>query len=261
MLLERYSISALETFSKCPLQFKLKYIERVRTPTGVEAFMGSCVHKTLEKAHPALESEGRVDDGTLHEAYESAWNQGLGKQEVVIVREDKDLDHYFQTGLRGARWYIANYEDAGPTVFAELALEFKLDGVPFIAIPDRVTNPSKGRYVIHDYKTSGSAPSVSKIRDDRQLPVYQHALQGSVDDAQDINLVWHYVCLGQRYRANRSKDEVGDVLQSLVSDVKRIEMADGFPPRSSPLCKWCFYWERCPAMGFKQRAIIDGHIF
>lgn len=261
MLVERYSISALETFSKCPLQFKLKYIERVRTPTGVEAFMGRCVHKALEEVHPALESEGRVGDDVLREAYESAWHSGMGKEDIVIIREERDLDSYFHAGLKGARWYAANYEPAGPTVFAEKRIEFDIEDVPFVTVPDRVTRSGDGRYVIHDYKTSASPPSGSHMRDDRQLPIYQHAVQRSIDDAKEVSLIWHYVCIGQRYRGSRSSDQIEAVLGSIVSDVRRIEAASDFPPRSTPLCRWCFYWDRCPAMGFKQRTIIDGHIF
>jgi RecB family exonuclease len=260
MLVERYSISALDTFRKCPLQFKLKYIERVRVPTGIEAFMGSCVHKALEMTHPQLESEGEVDAKVLKEAYESAWHAGIGKEEIVIVRDDRDLEWYFETGLKGARWYVENYEHAGPTVFAELALEFKIDGIPFITVPDRVTNPGQGKFVIHDYKTSASTPSGPHFKSDRQLPLYQHALQLSVDGVEDVELVWHYVCLGQRYKATKTKDEVQAVLGSIMRDVREIEATDEFVPKTSPLCRWCFYWERCSAKRFKQRAIIDGHV-
>lgn len=49
-----YSNSKLATYENCPQQYKLKYIEPVKLPEGgewIEAFLGSRVHKTLEKLH------------------------------------------------------------------------------------------------------------------------------------------------------------------------------------------------------------------
>ena len=52
-----YSHSKLATYENCPQQYKLKYIDRIELPEageGIEAFLGSRVHETLEKLHKEL---------------------------------------------------------------------------------------------------------------------------------------------------------------------------------------------------------------
>jgi len=50
-----YSHSQLSTYETCPHQYRLAYIEKIKTETeGIEAFMGSRVHDTLEKLYRDL---------------------------------------------------------------------------------------------------------------------------------------------------------------------------------------------------------------
>ena len=48
-----YSHSKIGCFENCPLQFKFRYIDRIKKEKeeGIEAFMGSRVHDTLEKLY------------------------------------------------------------------------------------------------------------------------------------------------------------------------------------------------------------------
>lgn len=52
-----YSNSKLSTYENCPQQYKLRYIDRIELPEGgegIEAFLGSRVHETLDKLHKEL---------------------------------------------------------------------------------------------------------------------------------------------------------------------------------------------------------------
>jgi len=48
--MKQFSHSKLQTYERCPLQYKLQYLIKLKTEseTTVEAFMGSRVHDTLE---------------------------------------------------------------------------------------------------------------------------------------------------------------------------------------------------------------------
>ena len=53
-----YSHSRLSTFEKCRLQYKYRYIDRIRRDVqGIEAFMGNRVHEALEKLYKDLMME------------------------------------------------------------------------------------------------------------------------------------------------------------------------------------------------------------
>ena len=47
--MKSFSYSSLETYKKCPAQFKIRYIDTVRKPDeSIEAFMGKRIHSALE---------------------------------------------------------------------------------------------------------------------------------------------------------------------------------------------------------------------
>ena len=48
-MIERFSYSSLESYKKCPTQFKLRYLDKIRNKDeGIEAFVGNRVHESLE---------------------------------------------------------------------------------------------------------------------------------------------------------------------------------------------------------------------
>ena len=52
-----YSNSRLGTYENCPQQYKLNYLDKIKLPEeqeGIEAFLGSRVHETLQKLYQDL---------------------------------------------------------------------------------------------------------------------------------------------------------------------------------------------------------------
>ena len=48
-MIERFSYSSLESFKKCPAQFKFRYIKKIiKSHEGIESFVGKRVHEALE---------------------------------------------------------------------------------------------------------------------------------------------------------------------------------------------------------------------
>ena len=48
MIFEYFSYSSLQSFKKCPAQFKYRYIDKIyKKDEGIEAFMGKRVHEVL----------------------------------------------------------------------------------------------------------------------------------------------------------------------------------------------------------------------
>ena len=49
MILEYFSYSGIQSFKKCPAQFKYRYIDKIyKKDEGIEAFMGKRVHESIE---------------------------------------------------------------------------------------------------------------------------------------------------------------------------------------------------------------------
>ena len=58
--MNRFSHSSLETYKKCPAQFKIRYIDNIRKPDeSIEAFMGKRVHEALEYLYNEV-LDGRI---------------------------------------------------------------------------------------------------------------------------------------------------------------------------------------------------------
>ena len=265
MRVKNYSVSALNSFRSCPLQFYLSYVERIRTPSSAEAFVGNTVHSTVHSMNTDL-AGGRVPNllemlSRFHKSWDDRWET----ESVVIFRDGVQQDSYRSTGERCVKFYHAHHRDLmmGETVVAEERIYTKLgpDAIPFVVVPDRISRVVElgvpGEYVVHDYKTKAKPPSGYDLRNDRQLPLYETALREKWPDARRVKLAWHYLALEQSYEVTRERVEREAVIKSLLDDVAAAEAATEFPPRPSPLCHWCMYWEKCPAQKFRKREVVD----
>ena len=104
-----YSYSRLGAYENCPLQYKLHYIDKITTKEeGVEAFMGSRVHETLEKLYKELIHSKMNTVEELVEFYNEQWDKEW-HDEVKITKEGRIATDYKKTGDRAIREYYARY--------------------------------------------------------------------------------------------------------------------------------------------------------
>ena len=60
-MIERFSYSSLETYKKCPAQFRFRYIDKIyKDDQGIEAFMGICVHEALEYLYEEVMESSKI---------------------------------------------------------------------------------------------------------------------------------------------------------------------------------------------------------
>jgi putative RecB family exonuclease len=111
---------------------------------------------------------------------------------------------------------------------------------------DRLVSVGSGRYEIHDYKTSGRLPSQRDLDADRQLALYQLAVEEMWPDAKEVELVWHYLAFGKELRSRRTPNALERLKSSTIAVIDRIEADVEFKPIKSSLCHWCAYQNICP---------------
>lgn len=248
-----YSHSQLETFENCPLKYRLQYLERIKAGRrSIEAFMGSVVHATLEKLYRDLRMSRLPSPEEVSRYYLEQWDTAFG-DDVFIVRSEYRAEDYRETGLRCVQGYYTRYYpfSGGVPIWLEKAVRIPLydaDGreIDFTGVLDRLDGLEEGRYEIHDYKTSQSLPDRESLEKDRQLSLYQLAVEKAFPDARDVELVWHYLVFGRELRLKRERRELEEVAAAAVEVVRRIESSRDFPPRESELCEWCEMQEHCP---------------
>ncbi len=246
-----YSHSRLSTYEKCRLQYRYRYIDRIRRDIqGIEAFMGNRVHEVLERLYRDLQMERTPSLEELVALYHRNWEK-LYSDKIRIVKTEYTADHYRKVGERCVSDFYRTYHPFrdGVTLGLEEKIGIPLDDAGRYRLEgyvDRIVRVEPGLYEIHDYKTGNSLPSAEDLLNDRQLPLYQMGVQRRFPDARDVRLVWHYLAFNQELRSARSPDALESLRTRTVDLIRRIEETREFPPTESALCRWCEYQDICP---------------
>jgi hypothetical protein len=111
---------------------------------------------------------------------------------------------------------------------------------------DRLEKTKDETLEIHDYKASGYLPTQDKLDEDRQLALYQIAVEEAFPGFEGIELVWHYVLFDTELRSKRTKEQLEELKAEYRALIDEVEAAEDYPPKESALCDWCGYWEYCP---------------
>ena len=249
----KYSHSQLETYESCPYKFKLQYIERVRSGRkGIEAFMGTLVHATLEKLYRDLRMSRCPELDELTRYYHELWDSSYGDH-IFVVRDEYEPDDYRETGLRCVSHYYRRYHPfrGGVPVWLEKRVDIPIrdasgESIAFTGVVDRLDSYEGDRYEIHDYKTSATLPTSQDLEKDRQLSLYQLAVEAAFPDAKDVELVWHYLVFDRELRLRRERSDLERITRETADLARRIDAESDFSPRESQLCEWCEVQEFCP---------------
>ncbi len=250
-LMKQFSHSKLQVYERCPLQYKYKYLDRLKPAeesTTIEAFMGGLVHDTMEFLYKGIIKTKITTLEKLLEFYEQNWKKDW-EDTIAINNKEFSKEHYFELGKK----CIANYyrkfypfnQDQTLGVEKEISLnwnKYKITG--FI---DRLARDKKGHYSVHDYKT-GAIMDQEYADKDRQLALYSMAVKQKFHEAKKVSLVWHYVAFGEDVFSERTDKQLAELKEEilqLIAEINLAERKNDFPAKETK-CDWCGFWEHCP---------------
>jgi putative RecB family exonuclease len=246
-----YSHSQLSTYETCPHQYRLAYIEKIKTETeGIEAFMGSRVHDTLEKLYRDLKVTKLNTLEELHNFYHQSWEKNWNDM-VQIIRKEYSPEDYRRLGEKCITDYYKRYYpfDQGRTLGLEENIYFPLEeekGYWIRGFIDRLTLLDNSVLEIHDYKTSNRLPTQEEVNSDRQLAFYQMGVEGKWKDIREVRLIWHYLSFDTEIQSSRTPEELHQLRQETLKLIQKIETDRYLIPKEGPLCAWCDYQGLCP---------------
>jgi len=246
-----YSHSQLSTYETCPHQYRLAYIEKIKTETeGIEAFMGSRVHDALEKLYRDLKVTKLNTLEELLSFYHQSWEKNWNEM-VQIIRKEYSAEDYLRLGEKCIADYYKRYYpfDQGRTLGLEENIYFPLEeekGYWIRGFIDRLTLVDHSILEIHDYKTSNRLPTQGGVNSDRQLAFYQMGVEGKWKDIREVRLIWHYLSFDTEIQSSRSREELHRLRQETLELIQKIETDRHFIPKEGPLCNWCDYQGLCP---------------
>jgi len=246
-----YSHSQLSTYETCPQQYRLAYIEKIKTETeGIEAFMGSRVHDALEKLYRDLKvTKLNTLEEILH-FYHQSWEKNWNDR-VQIIRKGYSAEDYRRLGEKCISDYYKRYYpfEEGRTLGLEESIYFPLEeerGYWIRGFIDRLTLVDNSVLEIHDYKTSNRLPSQEDVKADRQLAFYQMGVGGKWQDIREVRLIWHYLTFDTEIHSSRTPEQLHQLREGTLDLIRRIESDKKFFPKEGPLCDWCDYQGFCP---------------
>ena len=276
-MIERFSYSSLESFKKCPAQFKFRYIDKIiKLHEGIESFVGKRVHEALEFLYnEKLSGRLTLYDGVI-DKYHQNWKENWHDKIVIVrkevnnhgynwvgslagpwkvAREKKIVKEFFRLGERCIAGYYRKFTPFDQSVIGtEVEFNFALDeSNDYImkGIADRIDSDGNGNFEIHDYKTGKRMMSQLDADKDGQLATYQIALTKKYDNIESVTLKWHYLQHNKIISSRRTDDQLKKLIERIKFKIDQIrgyiDKNNEFEPNESILCNWCYYWEECPA--------------
>ena len=250
-----YSHSRLSSFENCPKAFHYRYVLKIPSEKeGVEAFMGKRVHSVLERLYTHVGRGHLPSLEAVVERYHTDWEAEFRPEEIRIARKGTPASLYRNSGESCLRNFYARHApfNRSETLGLEEKILFDLDpdgGHKIQGFIDRISRTPDGTIEVEDYKTGKRVPSQRVLDNDRQLALYEIGVREKHGPDVEIRLVWHYVQSDRTQVSRRTPDQLERLREATLALIERIEAEEEFSPRTSPLCQWCDYLERCPAQG------------
>jgi putative RecB family exonuclease len=217
---------------------------------SIEAFVGSRVHEALELLYKDLKVSKLNTLEDLIKFYSSTWEKSWHK-DVKIIKKNYSKENYFDLGSDCITKFYNRYQpfNQANTLGTELGFTLTLDednDYKLTGFIDRIDQRLDGTYEIHDYKTSGFLPEQLSLDEDRQLALYQIAIKEKFNDADNVELIWHYLAFDKEFKSARSDDQLDELRTQIIELIQKIEATSEFAPKESALCEWCEFQDLCP---------------
>ncbi len=266
LLLMRLSYTALDTYKHCPLKFKFREIDRIKTPKTKEAFFGSLIHDVLKYFHNPSQLVPPTEEEIL-QYFSQKWDPTLfdDPQEEAIA---------FSQGVKILKNY---YTQNSPLEFTIVDLETRFEA-PILdkneahiitGIIDRIDKLPDGTFEVIDYKTSKKMPGQKHIDNNLQLAVYHlgitHRWPSILEQKKPVKLSLYYLQHGEKLSTTRTPEYIEETKEKIlltIDQIKNSAAAQKFEPQPGPLCDWCQYQRYCPLFKhkFKEKTATDEEI-
>lgn len=250
------SPSSIDLYEQCPRRFEEEKIKGMFSHPGVEAMLGTFVHRILELLMQKPPEERTLD--VAKECARLAWPETESHGSFKNLR----LDENAKLRFRWDAWKsIENYFEMEPpagveVVATERNVKATLNGVPIRGIIDRLDRED-GRLVVSDYK-NGKLPNAKydKGAKANQLNYYAglvQELEGELPAKGRLIFTAHSTVIPVEFTEesvqivlNKAKEIWDEVHANFAATDYSAPGQSAFPPKPSMLCAWCPVMMQCP---------------
>jgi DNA helicase-2/ATP-dependent DNA helicase PcrA len=242
------SANAVESYSTCPMKFKLQQDWQVPGEIAAALQFGNAIHTVLRSYYsPKGGSEPMSADDVIA-AFKA-------KFDAAAVEDPTQRKLYLERGIQELRALL----DAQPcgsveVISAEESFKFPLNGREVRGRIDRLDRIEGNRVRVVDYKTG--APKTQEYADGSlQLSIYSMAAAKMGFEPAElvfINLQDNDSVVTRRtpVQLERAERKIQDAADGMA--------AGRFDPKPGPHCRWCNYARLCPATEQQVHVPING---
>ena len=185
------SPSRLNLWLRCPLAFRLRYIDGIRSPTSPAMFLGTIVHSGLEllNRHRQLCVELSPEDVATRML--AGWDEAVASEPMGF----KSLQDEGTLKKQAVDLVAAYMEHVADTLETPLAVETRMEGplvdpetgedlgIPLMGIVDLIAGNCEGPLVV-DFKTSARSSPPHEITHEIQLSSYAYLFRQATGEEE-----------------------------------------------------------------------------
>ena len=248
----KFSFSQLESYSKCPWQYRYAFILKVPAPEKASLSFGRSLHNTLYQfMYPLLElnqAQGNLFAKTKERKEEVSKQINLDR--LIDLYNDywqsggyetkKEKEDYYKKG-KEALIHFYNHleaESMPQPIMLEKSFVLKVGQDSIKGAIDRVDRLDDGTVEVIDYKT-GRVKDKLDAKDKRQLMIYQLALE-NVLNLKVSKLSYYFLDKeGHKLSFTATDKQLEKLENDLQAEIKQIKSLDFRPTPSARVCSYC----------------------
>ncbi len=247
MRIDHLSVSQINTYLRCPMQYYFRYCEGIISPPSAALTLGLSFHvaTAFNYSHKLVEhSDADVDD--VCDVFSTEYDE---RKHETVFAPDENPGRIKDNGVRALRFYHQQVAPRVEPAGVEEEFRVKLKGRDYELV-GRIDVIDKANKVI---ETKTTSRSVSKPRDEHTLQATAYVAAAlATGRAGAGDAVIDYAVVRSRPTVASFAIKVGPervrYLLNLIARVTRaIESEVWIPQRNSFLCseRYCGYWEMC----------------
>jgi DNA helicase-2/ATP-dependent DNA helicase PcrA len=234
----KLSATGVESYERCPLQFKIKKDWNLPEEPSAAMQYGGAMHKVLKDYYDAARAGQPLAPQQLAEAFREEFAK-------AVIEDPYQRTLYERQGLQQLEAFLtARDREPQPEVLdTERTFTVEIGGAQVRGRVDRLDRADQGVAIV-DYKT-GRPKDQEDADESLQLSIYALAVQRQWK-LEARRLVFYNLETNQAVETSRTQKEL-DEAEKLVR-IAAENMADGrFEAKPGWHCRWCSYRSLCPA--------------
>ncbi|MFC1727399.1 ATP-dependent helicase [Patescibacteria group bacterium] len=248
------SFSQIDTYDKCPRQYRFRFIQRIPVPSAAAASFGSSVHNALRDFYRLVQELSKNSQGAKKKPTQKDLFNLLNQNWMIEGYASKA--HEKRMKKKGEQILANYYEKAfDPNLVPqELEQSFVIKVSPTLKVGGRIdrVDPStslgvKGIEII-DYKT-GRTVDQKDVDKSLQMTIYALAATDKGIHGrkpEEVTLSFYFLDAGEKKSTTRSAGQLKEVKDEIVQKAEEISKSD-FKPKPGIWCDFCDFRLLCEA--------------